>query len=486
MFDILLVYPPYISKYKNAPLGLGYLASVAEKNGFTVKIVDMDPSGITLSDLNNLIKKNAPKLVGISFMTNQFSNALSVAKIVKHANAEISIIVGGNHVSAIPEEIIRYDFIDFAVVGEGEVTFQQFIEILSKGNNNWQDIDGLIFKRNGNIITNKKRDLIQDLDTIPFPKWDDFPYQVYSEKIIGVLEELPVFSVLTSRGCPGKCSFCSSHVVFTRRYRERSANNIFQELQFLEEKFGARHFNFVDDTLTINKKRIEELCDLLIKSNKKIRWIANARVNNVNPELLQKMYQAGCRNICFGVESGDPVVRENIGKRISEEQIKNAHAWAKKAGLIVTSFFMVGNLGETWQSIEKTIALAKELKSDYPTCSIATPYPGTRFMEEAEKHNWIITKNWDEYITSPHLNQKYSPVSSNGLMSAEDILRGYYKINAAFSKIKLITRYGEWYLLNNEFYIKEVIKRIVNQGFKHTFKLGFNLLKGKISNSTNS
>lgn len=481
MTDILFIYPPYISKYKNAPLGLAYLASFVEQKGYRVKILDMDPLGISFSDLNHVIKEESPELVGISFMTNQYGNALKVAKVSKGVHEEVPVVVGGNHVSAIPEEIMENEFVDFAVVGEGEITFLQLVESLDKGINDWKEIDGLVFKENGNIIRNRNRDLIADLDKLPFPKWDDFPIEAYSEKILGAQEELPVFSILTSRGCPGKCAFCSSHTVFTRKFRKRSAENIFEELQYLEDKFDARHFNFVDDTLTVDKQQVHDLCDLLIKNQKDYRWLANARVNTVDQKLLRKMYYAGCRNICFGVESGDPVVREKIGKRISEDEIRNAHKWAKDAGLIVSTFFMVGNIGETWDSIDQTIALAKELRSDHPSCSIATPYPDTQFMEKAEKNRWLITKEWDKYMTSPHLDQDFSPVTTNGILKSEEILEAYYKVNAAFAKIKLKIIYGDNYLFNPKFYAKEVYTRIRRQGIFNFIRLGNRLIKGAFS-----
>ena len=479
MTDILLIYPPYISKYKNAPLGLAYLASFVEQNGYRTKILDMDPLGMSFFDLEKSIRHHSPELVGISFMTNQFSAALKVAKISKKIYPEVPVVVGGNHISALPEEIITNDFIDHAVVREGELTFLKLVQALDMGLNNLDEISGLVYKQNGTIERNPNQGLIEDLDSIPFPKWDDFPVKAYSEKILGTVRELPVFSILTSRGCPGKCAFCSSHTVFTRRFRKRSALNIFSEMEFLENKYGACHFNFVDDTLTVDRGRIHDLCELLIENNKEYRWIANARVNTVDKDLLGKMFQAGCRNICFGVESGDPAVRKKIGKGISDTQIRNAHKWAKKAGLIVSSFFMVGNLGENWKSIDQTIALANELESDHPSCSVATPYPDTQFMDEAEKNGWLLTKEWDRYITSPHLDQDYMPVSTNGIMSTQELVKAYYKVNAAFAKRKLVTKYGEKYLLNPEFYFKEIGARIERQGLKDVFRLGVRLLRAK-------
>jgi len=250
-------------------------------------------------------------------------------------------------------------------------------------------------------------------------------------------------------------------------------------MQLLEDRYGACHFNFVDDTLTVDKERVHDLCDLLIENDKKYQWIANARVNTVDKDILGKLYHAGCRNICFGVESGDPAVRKKIGKGISDIQIRNAHKWAKEAGLIVSSFFMVGNLGENWKSIDQTIALANELESDHPSCSVATPYPDTQFMDEAEQNGWLLTKEWDKYITSPHLDLDYTPVSTNGIMSADELVEAYYKVNAAFAKRKLITKYGEKYFLNPEFYSKEIGRRIRRQGLKDAFRIGSKLLKAK-------
>jgi len=175
MTDILFIYPPYISKYKNAPLGLAYLASFVEQNGHRTKILDMDPLGMSFLDLEKAIKKHKPELVGVSFMTNQFSNALRAAQMSKKIYPEVPVVVGGNHVSALPEEIIANDFIDYAVVREGELTFLKLVESLDMGLNNWDEINGLVYKQNGSIERNPNQALIEDLDSIPFPKWDDFP-----------------------------------------------------------------------------------------------------------------------------------------------------------------------------------------------------------------------------------------------------------------------------------------------------------------------
>ncbi|MBT3219366.1 MAG: radical SAM protein [Proteobacteria bacterium] len=480
MANIVLVFPPYLSSYKSPPLGVAYLAAVAERAGHQATLIDMNGLGTCFSELSQRLTEIEPDIVGVSFMTNQFGNAIKAAQTARSALPQASIVLGGNHASALPEESLGYDAVDYVILREGEVTFLELIEALEGQKIAPQDIKGLAFRHEGQVVRTPPRELIEDLDSLPFPKWDDFPVEAYSDRLVGVGDTHPVFSVLTSRGCPNKCAFCSSHTVFTRKYRKRSAKNIFAELEYLEERFGAQHFHFVDDTLTIDKDRVRELCSLVRDNGKNYRWIANARVNTVSKELLREMYLAGCRNLGYGVESGDPAVRKAIAKGISSEQIRNAHTWAREAGLITSSYFMVGNMGETWESIDKTIALAKELNSDNPNCAIATPFPDTTMMAEAEKHGWLRTKDWDQYITTPHIVPDYLPVSSNGILTVEEMLRAYYKVSASFAEAKLITRYGKRYWLNPRLYAREIVNRSRRQGVVSTTRLGLKLLRGKV------
>ena len=480
MANIVLVFPPYLSSYKSPPLGIAYLAAVAERAGHRATLIDMNGLGMSFPELRRRLSEIQPGIVGVSFMTNQFGNAIKAAQIARSTLPRAAVVMGGNHASALPAESLAYDAVDFVVVREGESTFLELIEALEEQRIPLADIRGLSFKRDGEVVHNPPRELLQDLDSLPFPKWDDFPVEAYSDRLVGVGDTHPVFSVLTSRGCPAKCAFCSSHTVFTRKFRKRSAQNIFAELQYLEERFGAQHFHFVDDTLTIDKARVHELCGLMLDNGKDYRWIANARVNTVNKELLDKMYLAGCRNLGFGVESGDPAVRRAIAKGISSEQIRNAHTWAREAGLITSSYFMVGNIGETWESIDKTIALAKELNSDNPNCSIATPFPDTTMMAEAEENGWLRTKDWNQYITTPHILPDYLPVSSNGILTVEEMLRAYYKVSASFAEAKLITKYGKRYWLNPRLYAREIVDRSRRQGVRSTVRLGLKLARGKV------
>lgn len=473
MAPILLIYPPYLSKYKNIPLGLAYIASYNLQNGMDVKIIDMDVHGIDFNNLEELIKKEKPEIVGTSFMTNQFGDALNIAATAKKISKNIKTVLGGNHATALPEELLETGHVDYVVIGEGEKTSNEIFKSILERTDDYDrfKINGLAFVNNNHITRTQARELIDDLDILPFPLRDNLPVEKYSERIIGTKLKGNSFSILSSRGCPAKCNFCSSHTVFTRRFRGRSAGNIFKEMQCLNEKYGAMQFNFVDDTFTIKKSRVRELCNLLLKEKNKYEWIANARVNSVDPELLILMSEAGCRNINFGVESGDDRVRAQIGKSITREQIISAHEAAKKAGIIVSSYFMVGNLGEDWKSVEKTIEFTRTLKTDYPSCTIATPYPDTGLYYACKEHGWLNTFDWDKYYTTPHLIENFKPVSNNGILSEDEILRAYYYVNRKMLFMKLKTRYGGLFFLNIVFWKNEIFKRIYELKLKGLLNL---------------
>ena len=483
MASILLIVPPYLSKYKAPPLGLAYIGSFLKREGHSVSIIDMDPLGLTYSDIKGLVENKMPDIIGISAMTIQIKGALMIADIVKQINKSIPVVIGGVHVSSLPEDVLSSKSVDFIVVGEGEITFSELVDNLSSSKSAFEEIKGIGFRNNNEIKITAQRPLISDLDSLPFPLWKGLPVEKYSCELLGGTEKLRVFPILGTRGCPYRCIFCASDSVFRRIYRTRSAKNIFDEITFLMKEYNAKQFDFVDDTLTINRKGLIELCDMIIKSKLDIRWSCNARVNTVDEEMLFKIAEAGCTSIDFGVESGDSEILKCLKKGINLNQVKKAHHLAKKAGLIVTSFFMVGNPGEDWRSVERTVNFARELETDYPTCTITTPFPGTEIYEIAQKNGWIKVKNWDKYITSPHLMQDYEPIMVNGVLSQEEILKAYYYINAKFAKIKLRTRYGKFFFLNHRFYKNEVVARVKNIGLRSSFKLIWRLIKQKIYRS---
>lgn len=480
---ILLVHPPYLSQLRSMPLGLAYLKAFIEKEGYDVSMIDMDPMGMDYDDFRAAVGSFMPDIVGISFMTLQANNAKKIAAIVKKYSEKIVTIAGGVHVSALPVETLKCGNFDFAVCGEGEETFKELLTFLARRMKNLNEVKGLAFKKENNIVINRPRKLIDNINLLPFPDWSGLPIGQYTDLVLEAENSDPVFPILATRGCPFDCIFCASKIIFGRQCRARSAENVLDEIKYLIRKYGAKNFGFVDDTLTLEKKRMEELCDLIIKSGFKISWKCNARVNGFDEQMASKLKRAGCKNVGFGVESGDPDVWQAVNKNILQKDVVSAHKAAKKAGLLVSSFFMVGNVGESPESIKKTIDFIKKIDTDYPTCAIATPYPGTKMYEMGKRKGWIKNENWDDYITTPHLKMGYKPFWSNGIMEAEEILNAYYYINSRIVAKKLIAHYGRLYFLRPEFYKKEILKRLKDKGIAGILKLIYRLFRPKRKNN---
>lgn len=450
--EVLLVYPPYRGQIKNPPLGLAYIASVLEREGYGVDIQDMNIMHSQITDFLKKVKQIQPQIVGISFMTPQVKIAGQIAEEVKAVAPSAWVVVGGPHVSAVPQEVLQQRAIDFAVIGEGEMTMLDLARVLLRTGGDFDDIYGLAFRRDGKVVLTLPRAPIMDLDSLPFPAWHLLPVSKYSVRGYGGDLSKPTFAILSSRGCPYRCIFCDSHAVFGRKFRGRSAEHILSEIVYLHSKYGATQFDMVDDTITINKERLTRLCQMVIERELNIQWMCNARVNTVDYNLLRLMRDAGCVRIDFGVESGDPDVLKAIKKGITIDQARRAHQWTKELCIKTNTFFMVGNPGESWSSVKQTVQLAKELKSDFPSVGIATPYPGTELYQLVKKRGWILVEDWSKYTPSAYTEKKFQPLMRTDTMSGDDIVKAYYFVNSRFLMNKYKTRYGRYFWLNPMFY----------------------------------
>jgi radical SAM superfamily enzyme YgiQ (UPF0313 family) len=242
-------------------------------------------------------------------------------------------------------------------------------------------------------------------------------------------------------------------------------------MEVLHDRFGARHFNFLDDTLTIRKKNLLQLCEMMIRAKWDIEWRCTARVDTVDLELLQTMQRAGCRMVTYGVESGDPRILRNIRKNIDLEQVRDAFRLTRKANLQSMGLFMVGNLGETRESVQKTIDFIDVLGADFVSCSILTPYPGTEIYEIAKSKGWLRGEDWDKYVPTPHTIKNFKPVAVTESMGEEELLDSYYSVIRSFSRMKLRRSYGINYFLNPYFYKKEVWNRVRAGGLSQFISL---------------
>lgn len=449
--NVLLIYPSYSYPRKSPPLGLAYIAASLEKAGYAAVIIDFNVEPMDDDKFTQLLKGREWLFVGMSFMTSQFPEAKRFSEIIKAALPKTMLVAGGPHASSIPERTLcEIPLIDAIAVGEGEETAVDVARSCEAGND-LECVAGLYIRRNGVVIRSLDRPLISDLDSIPFPAWLLLPAKKYSVFSIAGKSGAPEFALLSSRGCPGQCTFCDSHAVFQRKFRMRSASNIVEEIMWLHEKFGMTVFDFVDDLITVSKPRVLELCKLLGEAGVSFSWMANARVNTVDREMLSAMKMAGCVRVDFGVESGDPAVRVAMRKNVTDEQIRRAHIISREIGLSTGSFTMVGNLGETRRSIEMTISLLRDIGDDVMV-SIACPYPGTELYRLGKEKGFINSEDWGHYVTSPTYIDNFRPVMRTDVMSEEEILNSYYHLNAVFAGKKFRRRYGKFFYINPRFY----------------------------------
>ena len=388
---ILLLYPPGNTSFISPPLGLLYIAATLLKDNHEVYILDYLIENFTEEHLAGFIKDKKIELVGISVVTPLANQAKTVSEIIRKNFPEIKIIMGGPHPTLLPEETLKNcPAVDFLTLGEGELRLPKLIASLNE--NNFNSLDGLAFRQENEIVINPVAEYIEDLDRLPFPARHLVDLEKYSRKMAS--RHFPATTMFTTRGCPFHCIYCSKPIS-GKMFRKRSPENVIKEIELLKRDFGIKEIIFYDDTITFDRERIWKICQLLIEKRLNIKWKCETRVNLVDKELLQKMKEAGCYMIAFGIESGSQRVLDILRKGITLQQIENAVGWANSASISVLGYFMLGIPGETEEEIEATIKLAKRLNIDYAQFSIATAFPGTELYEIAKKAGKIDT-DWSK------------------------------------------------------------------------------------------
>ena len=399
---ILLLSPPTISAIKTVvgttgpPLGLAYLASMV-KEEHDVRIVDSLAENYTYEDVKKIIKKYDPDVAGVTSTTSMIPDAYIVAKMAKRINENVKVVMGGPHVTFVPEKTFKEcPCVDFIVRGEGEITFKELIDTLKK-NEDPSNILGLSINLGDKVKNNPPRPLIKDIDTIPMASYDLLPMEKYQ------MDGVRFGTVMTSRGCPFNCVFCSSSLQFGKRWRGYSDSRVIEELKHLHEKYKIHEIEFLDDTFTLNRPRAIRIVKRIIKEGLNISWSASSRVDIFTEEVAQAMKKAGCHTIYFGMESGSQKTLNFIGKGITPEQSISAVKKAKNHKLHALGSFVIGFPEETKEDIKKTIKSAKKVGVDFAQFTIATPYPGTRLWKYALAKNLILTFNWRKYTTLDHV-----------------------------------------------------------------------------------
>ena len=411
---ILLIKPRYIfvsnhpvqfqGSEKALPLALAYLAAVMEKAGHLIRVLDYQ---VENQQLESLLSEFQPDLVGVTSYSKEFEHAKELMLEVKKYRPDLPVVIGGPHVNAYREQVFeQFRHIDYAIVNEGEETVLELLHFI-QGKQDVAGIKGLIYRNNaGHVVFNGQRPFIKDIDTIPPMALHYFHVNRY-HPTAGTFRRLPSVTMLTSRGCPYRCVFCNTDL-FGKNVRLRSSENVLSEIEMVIQKYGAREINFCDETLSINRNRMVEICEGLLKRNLEIGWKCSTRVDLVDAELLKLMKRSGCFYIGFGVESGVQATLDRLKKGITLEQTRRVFAECRKVGIDTMAYFMMNVPGESIEDIEQSIRFSREIRPTFLNFELIKPYCGTELRQMIENNqnitiNEALWEKWESYSAGNHL-----------------------------------------------------------------------------------
>lgn len=437
--NISLVFPPsiYQTKQTMPPLGIAWLAAVLRQNGYNnVFLIDSVINKYTEVQVLDIIKKQDPDIIGFSFGTQNRFFAINLIRLTRLAFKDIPIVVGGPHPTLTADDLLRnIAEINIVVRGEGEYTFLELVKALDN-KDDLHNIKGISYRdKNNNIIHNLPRDPIKNLDELPFPARDLLPINEYQQTI--PLSTEICTSMISARGCPYSCIYCSTAEQWGHQIRHRSPENIISEVEHLLNNYQLDGVGFFDDVFTMNKMRVIEICRRIIEKKMNLKWWCEARANTIDEELINYMKKAGCVHISMAIESGSDKILKNIKKMITVDQAINATKIIKSAGIKLKLFFMHGLPGETFDDIKKTVFLSRYLQEKYgvdeATQGYTMIYPGT-YLEKYAKEIGTLPKNfsWSKYYEEarnyPPLDRcPYIPVFEQPNLSYEQTFRNVKK-----------------------------------------------------------
>lgn len=395
--DILLVRPVDITKknfYCTPYMGLGYLATAIRKKGYKVKILHCIKEKMNLNGFASYIRNTKPSVVGFTCVSYDVGSVQESIKVVKGINKAVPVIVGGAHVSAVPKIAMERDFpdADYGFRGESEIGLPMLLDFINENSNiELEKIPGLIWKYNGQIRINPQI-FHEDVDELGIPAWDIMdPREYEASPFHGFARGFPLAPMISARGCSFPCTFCSTKYQMGQKMRYRSVSLILEEMKLLVNKYNVKEIQFLDDCFSVNKNKVMEICSGILEEGIKVNWQCpnGLRVDTIDEEVLQIMKKAGCYHISVGIESANPNILKKMKKNISLELVEEKIAIAKKVGIKVTGFFILGFPGETEDDIRWTIKYARKIPIDKVLFSNFWPSPGTEIYEELEKKGKI-------------------------------------------------------------------------------------------------
>ena len=429
----------------NPPLGLLYIASYIQKHTeHEISIIDSQVERLDYNSLKLKIESEKPDLVGITAMTMTLVDVIKTTGIVKQVDDTIKIVLGGPHVNLFPNETIKIGSVDYLVLGEGEEVFNDLVAAIDS-NSEMEKISGIVFKNNGHVVSTGPRSHIKNLDDLPFPARHLVPYEKYNSLLF---KGRVVTTIFTSRGCPFRCSFCDRPHL-GKVFRSRSAQNVVDEMEACVQ-LGIHEFLFYDDTFTVNKQRVIDICNEIVKRRLNVSWDIRARVDTVDEEIIIHLKKAGCQGIHYGIEAGTEKVLKILNKGITINQARGIFNLTRKYKIPILAYFMIGNPQETLDDIHTTFKVMKSLKPDYMHMTILTPFPGTKIYYDGLAEGIIKKDYWKEFAANPRSD--FVPPHWDELFSRDELndllVRGYrsFYLNPLYvlKRIQQVRSLGEF------------------------------------------
>ena len=432
MFKVALVNPTQFTKYSQPPVGLALIAAVLEREGYQVTVLDANALKLEPEGVASVVSAD---IIGLTAMTPTINTAIAIARHLKKAYPDLPIILGGAHATLLPEEtLVTAPEIDILVRGEGEETIVELLRALEY-KQPLSEILGISYRKDSEVVSNPARSKNIGLDSLPFLAYHLLPWQRYRPHPPHG-RALPFAAIITSRGCPYRCSYCSKPI-FGNKFRGQSPERVVDEVAYYKERFGIKEFAFYDDVFTLNQERAYAIADEMLKRELKIHWTCETRVNLVDKELLRHIKQAGCYSIAYGIESGSQEILNTLDKDISLEQAEEAVRLSREVGLQTIGYFMIGSPGESPETIRQTIQLAKKLKLDFAQFAVTTPFPGTKLYNLYLGGRKGDTIPWESFVYAGS-GGDIAPVFESRLLDRDDI---QYWIRRAYREFYLRPSY---------------------------------------------
>ena len=383
-------------KYLEFPVYLAYVVALLEKVGVDVHFIDGVADDLSVQAFVDKAKKIRPDLIAMECSTPSIMKDLNTAKRLKEELKDTFIVLLGSHSTYFHKEILSENkFVDAVARGEFDLTIRDLSLAIKSQGIELENVKGISYRSGDNILVNDNRPLIQDLDNLPFPARHIVRSVSYRE---AVFTGKRCATIVSSRGCPFQCIFCLwPRTMYGRKFRKRSSGNVVDEVQHVVDEYGVDEIYFDDDCLTLDRNRLIKICKEIMRRDINVKWMCQARVDNINQETLEAMKKAGCHYIKYGVESGSQEMLDTMKKGITIEEVRKAFKLTRKVGIKTQAFFLLGLPWETPETIEKTIEFAKEIKPTSAQFAVVVPHPGTELYDLCLEKGWLKYESWEDF-----------------------------------------------------------------------------------------